>query len=191
MAERDFLGERRSQQEEEYFRKQDAELVAKMRQRAAAAAERQQMAESTGIADQEILQDLQALGYTVETVTLMHLLPFVEVAWADRSVSPRERELILEAARLRGITPGSPAYQKLMDWLTARPSDELFDHSLRAVRAMLEALPPEQRATSRNDLVAYSTSIASVSGGILGRGNKVSPEERAMLERIAAELDRD
>lgn len=55
---------------------------------------------------------------------------------------------------------------------------------------MLEALPPEQRAASRDDLVAYSTSIASVSGGILGLGNKVSPEERAMLERIAAELER-
>jgi DNA-binding phage protein len=190
MAEREFLGERRHAQEEEYFRNQDAQLVAKMRQRIAWAAERQQMAESTGIADQEILQDLQERGYTLETVTLLHLLPFVEVAWADRSVSPSERDLILEAARLRGITPDSPAYQKLTEWLTDRPSDELFDHSLRAVRAMLEALPPEQRATSRDDLVAYSTSIASASGGILGLGNRVSTEERAMLGRIAAELDR-
>lgn len=93
MAEREFLGERRSAREEEYFRNQDAELVAKMRQRAAAAAERQQMADRTGIADQEILQDLQALGYTLETVTLIHLLPFVEVAWAEpgRSLGGSER----------------------------------------------------------------------------------------------------
>jgi hypothetical protein len=56
---------------------------------------------------------------------------------------------------------------------------------------MLEALPPEERAAGRDGLLAYSASIASVSGRILGLGRNVSREERAMLERIAAELGRE
>ena len=33
------------------------------------------MAERTGVADEEILRDLEALGYTPETVVLLHLVP--------------------------------------------------------------------------------------------------------------------
>jgi hypothetical protein len=189
VAEREFLGDRRRQEEEEYFLRREQELIGKLRQRTRDASTRQSMAERTGVADQEILADLESLGYTPETVMLLHLVPLLQIAWAEGNVSEREKALILEAARARGVEPGSAAETQLLSWLTTRPSDDHFDRTLRAIRAILEAQPAEQREAGERDLLAYCTAIATASGGILGFG-KVSPEEQKVLARISEEMQR-
>lgn len=189
MAERDALGDRRRTQEEEYFRKQEKELIEKMRRRAGEEDNRRRMGEQMGVADEEILHDLQALGYTAETVMLLHLLPLVQMAWAEGSVSDRERDLITEAARSRGIEASSPADRQLTSWLTNRPSDDFFERTLRTIGALLQARPVEEREASQRDLLSYCAAIASASGGILGFG-RVSDEERQVLARISQELER-
>jgi hypothetical protein len=189
MSDKEFFGDRRRAQEEEYFRKREQELIEKLRRRGEEAATRKAMAERTGVADEEILQDLQALGYTPETVMLLHVVPLVQVAWAEGNVSDREREMIVQAARSRGIAAGSEADRQLASWLTARPSDDFFDKTLRAIGAMLEGRPAAERDASQRDLLSYCSAIASASGGILGFG-KVSDEERQLLARISQELER-
>lgn len=189
MAESDAFADRRRAQEEEYFRKREKELIEKLRRRAEEDASRRRMMERTGVADDEILQDLEALGYTPETVMLLHLLPLVQMAWAEGGVSGRERDLIIEAARARGIEDGSAADRQLSNWLTKSPSDDFFERTLRAIGAILQARPSDEREASRHDLLAYCTAIASASGGILGFG-KVSDEERHLLARISQEMER-
>ena len=148
MTDKDAFKERGRALEEEYFRRKEQELIAKMRERAAAEAERRQIGEKTGVADAQILQDLQELGYTADTVSLLHLVPLVQMAWAEGHVSMRERDLIIEAARARGIESGSPADRQLAGWLAVRPSDELFNTTLRAIGAMLESRPEAEREAS-------------------------------------------
>lgn len=191
MTDRDPFGDRKRGQEEDYFRRRDQELIAKMRRRAEVEAERRRMAEATGIADEEVLRDLQELGFTPESVRLLHLAPLVQIAWAEGKVTARERELILKVARLRGVEEGQPTYQKLAEWLDHRPSEEFFQGTLHVLRAMLMALPPQQREASQRDLVSYCTQVAAASGGIFGLSSKISEAEQASLERVAAELQRD
>ena len=188
MPERDAFADRGRGLEEEYFRKREAELVEKLRQRHAADATRQQLSEQAGVADTEILQDLQELGYTPETVSLLYLVPLVEVAWAEGGVSDRERELIVEAARARGIEAGSTADALLTEWLTTEPSEQVFERNLRVIRAILAARPEAEREASRSDLLSTATAVAEASGGVLGF-RAVSPEERALLARISRELE--
>lgn len=188
MSNKDAFAERERALEDEYFRRQERELIEKMRRRQAADAERRQMAETVGVADEELLQELQQLGYTRETVVLLHLLPLVQVAWAEWGVSARERDLILGVAKLRGVEPGSAAYDQLINWLEQRPTEEFAEKTLRLIGAMLQASPPEKRDAAERDLIAYCTQVAEVSGGMLGFANKVSASERAMLEHIVAEL---
>lgn len=188
MTERDTFGERRQTQEEEYFRKREQELIQKMRQRAATDAARQQLAEQSGIADSEVLQDLEALGYTPDTVRLLHLVPLVQMAWAEGGVSDRERTLILDAARAGGIDDGSVAAHQLAQWLASRPTDQFFETTLRAIGALLEGQPVADRDAAQRDLLAYCTAIAAASGGVLGRG-KVSDTERQLLRHIGLELE--
>ncbi len=189
MTDQDAFGTRRKALEEEYFQKRERELIEKLQQRAQETAGRQRLAERTGVADEEILKDLQELGYTPETVMLLHLLPLVQMAWAEGGVSERERSLIIEAARARGVPEGSEADRELAKWLEKRPSDDFFEKTLRAVAAMLQAVPPEEGEAGRRNLLSYSSAIASASGGILGFG-KVSAEELQVLSRITQELER-
>lgn len=189
MSPRDAFADRAKGLEEEYFRKREQELIEKLRARAAAEEELKQLGEQAGVADAEILQDLRDLGYTPETVMLLHLVPLIQTAWADNGVSERERTLITDAARARGVAAGSPADQQLAEWLTSRPSEQLFEQTLRAIRAFLAARPATEREASRRELLSYSTAIATASGGVLGMGS-VNAEERALLARLTEELER-
>jgi hypothetical protein len=189
MTERDAFADRGRALEEEYFRKREQELIEKLRRRAAVEAERRQLGVQAGVSDEEILQDLQDLGYTPETVMLLHLVPLVQMAWADGRVSERERALIVEAARARGVEVDSHADRQLADWLMSRPPERLFDRTLRAIRAFLQASPAGERQASEHELLSLCTAIASASGGLLGMG-AVSAQERALLARLTSELER-
>ncbi len=190
MAERDMFHAREHWLEETYFRKRDQELIEKLHQRRARESERQHMAKSTGITDPAMLEELQADGYTEETVALLPLIPLVEVAWAEGGVADREREMILEIARSRGIEPGHKAFDQLTQWLEKRPSDRFFKATLHAIGLMLETLPPAERRSSREDLLAYCNQIAElVAGGILGRA-QIGDQERGLIAHIAEEIGR-
>jgi hypothetical protein len=189
MADKEFLGDRRRKEEEEYFRRQEEQLIEKLRQRRAADAARRDMTERTGVVDQEILGDLETLGYTPETVGLLFLLPLVEVAWADGTISHNERVLVVEAARARGIEAGSAADQQLAGWLDAPPSADFYQNTRRAIGAILHGRSAEQREADQRDLLSYSLAVAAASGGILGLG-KVSNDEKQVLTRLTRELER-
>lgn len=187
VTDRDAFAERGRSLEEEYFHRKERELIEKMRVRAAADDQRRRLGETAGLADEEVLHDLQDLGYTPETVMLLHLIPLIQTAWAEGGVSQKERDLIVRAARSRGITEGTPCDQQLNMWLSKRPSDEMFEKSLRAIRTILQAQPADARAASETDLLSLATAIAGASGGIVGFG-AVSAEERQILAHISDEL---
>ena len=188
MSEKDIFVEREHWLEEEYFRKKNQELIEKMHERQAHEADRQRMAEATGISDQEVLEALYDLGFTADTVGLLHLVPLVEVAWAEGGVADRERDLIFKVAASRGVEPGSVAHRQLSQWLDARPSERFFENTLRAIRVVFDLLPADQRVASRRDLITYCSQIAEVvEGGILGRG-RITDEERMLIAHIATEI---
>jgi hypothetical protein len=187
VTDRDAFAERGRSLEEEYFHRKEREVIDKMRVRAAAEEQRRRLGEKAGVADEEVLNDLQALGYTPETVMLLYLVPVIQTAWAEGGVSEKERSLILKAARSRGIDEGTPCDQQLNMWLSKRPSDEMFEKTLRAIRTILQAQPAVEREESEKDLLSLATAIASASGGIVGF-RAVSDEERQILTHINDEL---
>ncbi len=180
------LGDRGRAFEEDYFRKRDRELIEKMRKASAAEDARREMGSRTGLQDPAMLQELQALGFTPDTVALLPLVPLVQIAWAEGGVSDTERKQIVQLARARGIDEGSAADRQLAAWLSSRPAPDVFTHASRLIRAMLDA-PASDHSLSADDLVKYCEKIAAASGGVLGI-NRVSPEERALLSTIARDL---
>jgi hypothetical protein len=184
----DAMAKRGKGLEEEYFHRKEQELIEKLRQRRQAKAQMMELAEASGIPNEDILKTLQELGYTRDTVSLLHLVPLVSVAWADNKVSGPEREMILEAALLHGVMKEGAAYQQLTDWLTHRPSDEFFEQTLRVVAGLAGADGPDGTRINRDELLELCTRVAAASGGIMGLGNKISPEEQALLDRLATQL---
>nr|MBA3949577.1 hypothetical protein [Acidobacteriota bacterium] len=161
MSDKDAFKERGKALEDEYFHRKERELIEKMRAKARVDAAQQELGTHTGVADPQILADLHELGYTAETISLLHLVPLVQMAWAEGQVSRREHDLIIEAARARGIESGTAADTQLQGWLTTRPSDALFTTTLRAIAAMFASRSDEERAAGEKDLLSYLTSIAS------------------------------
>jgi hypothetical protein len=188
MTDHDSLHERGRALEEEYFRKKDRELIEKMQAAARDDEARKGLSARTGLQDPELLRELQALGFTPETVSLLPLVPVVQVAWAEGGVSAGERTALLKLARARGITENSAADLQLQDWLSTRPDDSVFASATRLIRAMIAGQGPEVAGLTADDLVKYCEGIASASGGIFGFINRISPEEREILDSIAAVL---
>jgi hypothetical protein len=188
MTEKDIFTERGRSLEEDYFRRKDKELIEKMRKAAAAEQTRSELGKRTGLADPELLKDLEALGFTPETVILLPLVPIVQVAWAEGGVSDAERHLIVKLARARGIGEGTAADAQLMQWLDQRPSDRVFVDATRLIGAMLEAPGHPGISVTADDLVKQAESIASASGGMLGIIGRISAEERGILTTLAAQL---
>jgi hypothetical protein len=187
MAENDFLDDRRRASEEDHFRRKDRELIEKMRQAAAAERARSEMSARTGLQDPELVKDLQELGFTPETLSVLPLVPIVQMAWAEGGITPAERSLLVALARERGIAEGSPADRLLVDWMARKPSEAVFAKAARLIRAMLDSGAPDAGSLSADDLIKYCESIANASGGILGIG-KISADERATLAKIVAAL---
>ncbi len=173
--------------EDEYFRRKDRELIEKMRKAAEADQARQELEAASGLRDPELLQELQALGFMPDTVILLPLVPIVQVAWAEGSVTDAERALIVKFARERGVAPGSPADVELAAWLGERPSDDVFTRATRLIRAMLDQPAAPGPRLEIDDLMRHCEEIAAASGGVLGF-RKVSSEERALLAQIEAAL---
>jgi len=187
MTDGDFLDDRRRASEDDYFRKKDRELIEKMRLAAEAERATTELRTRTGLSDPQLLKTLQELGFTPETIAVLPFVPIVQMAWAEGGITSAERDLIVTLARERGIDAGSAADALLADWMARRPSDALFAHATRLVRAMLDAGEAQASAWSADDLIKYAESIAAASGGLFGLG-KVSAEERDTLGKITAAL---
>ena len=186
MADKDILAERGRALEEDYFRKKDKELIEKMRSAATATEACVEMGKKIGLTDPEMLQELESLGFTPDTVVLLPLVPVVQMAWGEGGVTPAERSLIVRLARARGIQEGEAADRQLSDWLDRRPGGHVFAQATRLIRAMLAG--PGHGDLNADDLVKYCQSIADASGGMLGIVGRVSAEERQLLATLADEL---
>lgn len=187
MTENDGITNDARAREEEYFRRKDRELIERMRQSAKADQARSELEERTGIHDPAMLQELQELGFTPDTVSLLPLVPIVQVAWAEGGVSPEERTLIVQFARERGIGAGTAADNQLAAWLNSEPGEDVFARATRLIRAMLDNPSSGGADLGIDDLIRHCEEIAAASGGVLGF-RRISAGERALLGKIEAAL---
>lgn len=187
MPDQDIFGQRGRALEEEYFRKKNKELLEKLHRAATQDQSRRDLGAKAGTDDPEVLKELEALGFTPETVTLLPLVPLVQMAWAEGGVTGAERTLLVKLARERGIAEGSAADRQLVNWLTDRPRPEVFARAMPLIGAMIGASSSRQESFTTDDLIRQCEAIAAASGGMFGI-NKISAEERALLAAIAAGL---
>jgi hypothetical protein len=181
----ELLSGRKRAQEEDYFQKKDRELIDTLQRQAKAQAQLRELGERVGITDPEISRELAELGFTPETVTLVPLIPVLEMAWAEGEVTSGERKMVVELARARGVDADSAADRQLAEWLNRRPDESVFRRAGRLIGALFAA--GGRFEMTPDDIIKYSEAIADASGGLFGI-RRVSSEERATLGRIANEI---
>jgi hypothetical protein len=177
--------------EEEYFRKREQEFIAAIRRREARQGEIKELGEKLGISDPGVIEAILDLGFSGQLSTLIFLAPVVRMAWADGSVSPEERKMIVELARKDGVGEQSVADLVLAEWLEKKPSEAFFYDTLLAIRAVLLAIPRQRADARRNEIISRSKALAVAPEGILHRGAEILESEQRLLDSIETELSRD
>ena len=187
---KDMLRDRERGEEQAYFRQQDAKLIAKLRQKAQLSEIAHALAEKLRVDEPALLERIQKLGVTLDTGSAFILAPLVEVAWVDGNVSDAERDTILRIAKQRGVAPGSADYSQLLDWLTHRPSDEVFRTAIEAIRIGLSVLPPDESEQRIATLIKACEDVAQSKGWLaeLLRLDGVSDAESAVIAAIRRHL---
>lgn len=190
-AKDDAFTRRSRKTEDDYFRKKEQELIEKLKEKKSREAARKDLSAAVGVTDEGILQCLEELGYDRDAVCVLHLFPLVAVAWADGEVSAKERLKIVEIARAWGIAEGEAADRKLREWLDQRPEEITIQRSLQVIRDIQRFRPDPKQRHYHDRILGLCEQVAEASGGFLGIGKKISPEERAAMERLARELSTD
>ena len=184
-----ILGDKVRTLEDEFFRKEDQRLTARLRELQDKGASREALGKVSGIKNEAILDKLLQLGIRAEVVAALALVPLVEVAWADGSIDERERREILARAEKSGIAVGTTNHALLQSWLERRPEPKLLSAWIHMVEGLCEHMTPEQVRTLRADLIERARAIASASGGLLGVG-KVSAAEADMIQQLESAFGR-
>ena len=183
------LEERKNSLEEEFFRKQNADAIARLRTAQDRTQAREAMAATSGISDTAVLDRLIDNGLNPASLAALALVPLVAVAWADRKVEDKERRAVLEAAARAGLAPGTAEHELLDSWLRQSPPPSLLATWAEYARALASNMEAGDRLEFRDTLLARVEAVATAAGGgFAGRGSKVSDAEQAILRSVEEAL---
>lgn len=188
---KDAFKDRERGLEEDFFRKSDAKLIEKMREKASLDEVVAELAKVLQVENPELLRRVIDLGINLSTGSALVLAPLVQVAWAEGKVTDKERETVLRLAARRGVEKGSPAEAQLLGWLDRRPDDAVFQAAIEVIKAGLSHLPSNEREERIATLVQACREVSEASGGIakaLGVGSGVSTEEQSVLDVVSGAL---
>ncbi len=173
-----------------FFEDRDQELLdfLEYEMKATDQQEQEQMLIKAGIDNPEVLRTLKRLGVTSESMTAFMLLPLVRLAWADSKMQDSEFESILKAASDDGIAYGTPSYRLLSRWLDEKPTEKMLDAWTKYAQAVARELDEASLDAFRNATLGRARRVAQASGGFLGLGERVSENERHVLQDLAHAL---
>ncbi|MFN0007181.1 MAG: hypothetical protein ACKVXR_04670 [Planctomycetota bacterium] len=176
--------------EEDFFRREDQRLLARLRELREAENARETLSQATGITNATVLDKLLALKIQPEIIAALRIVPLVEVAWADGSLDEKERAAVLSGAQEAGISADSAAYLLLETWLARKPEPHLLAAWTTLVQGLTESLPEAEAKKLETSLMERVRRVAGASGGVLGLGSKVSKQEAAVLEKLLKVFER-
>jgi tellurite resistance protein len=173
------------EEEEKYIKRMEAQKLEEQRRERQLEAlklkEREKVREQLKTSE-EVAEEALELGFDSTTARVLPLVPMIEMAWADGTVTSGENQRVLEIADQLGLEPGEPAHNFLKMMLFDRPSDLFFERVNRVIAHLIEDNPEEWEGKS---VVEFSKEVAEASGGFFGLFDSISEEERRLLEEFA------
>jgi hypothetical protein len=185
----EFLGDRKKALEDSFFAKENSRLLERIRADSTTKTAVEGLKHISGIADEEVLRHLVQMRITPDTWTAISLVPLVEVAWADGKIDDKERKAVMAAAEANGVLPATPAYELLESWLVRRPDARLLDAWGEYIVELCSAFGPSERAAVKEKIIGRAREVAQATGGFLGFGPRIGPEEEGMLRELAKAFD--
>ena len=130
---------------------------------------------------EDVAAEALELGFDATTSSVLPLIPLIQVAWVDGTMTESEAKKVLEIAKARNVhAPEALEFLNMM--LAKRPSAVFFERTDRVI-AHIIAQDPSNEATS--DILELAKAVAEASGGFFGLKNPVGVEEKALLAELA------
>jgi hypothetical protein len=174
-----------SDEEDKYFKERELEQLAKARREQQLSAIRQSEREEVQDVLQssdEVAAEALDLGFDSETARVLPLVPVIQMAWIDGSVSGAEADKVVELARGFGIDVDTPAHNFLTLLLGEQPSQIFFERVNRVIEHLVEEQPDYWRDKSVVDL---AKEVAEASGGFFSLTSPINSDERNLLDQFA------
>src|SRR5690554_499680 len=173
------------EEEEKYIQQQEREKLLELRRQKQLEAIRQQEREAIAASlntRDDVAAEAMALGFDAETARILPLVPMIQMAWADGTISTAESDKVLELARRFGIADQSSASNFLKMLLEEQPTDLFFSRANIVIAHLIDEDPNGELGQNVMD---WSKAVAAASGGFFGLTNPISNEEGALLEDFA------
>ncbi len=121
-----------------------------------------------------------------EDRTLLFLIPLVQMAWAHGAISPREKQVIFDAAREEGIDHRSSLNDTLDKWLVYQPSRQFYDECLGLIKNTLQTMTVKEREQKREKMFECCRTVAAAAGGksLMDVNHHISLEEKELLAML-------
>ncbi|MCO8121893.1 hypothetical protein NHH03_09110 [Stieleria sp. TO1_6] len=183
MSPTDAIHRRGQALEDAYFQRVDQELLQKLRDADARSEKLQELAQATGLRDDQVANHLLDAGINVTNIAALTLTPLVFVAWASGSVTEQERQTVISEALRRGVNSNPLAFQLLQQWLQTRPSPDLWTAWKEYAGSLHQSMPTGTDDKFAQGLLEQAIAVAEASGGVLGVG-KTSPAEQRVIDEL-------
>lgn len=123
-----------------------------------------------------------------DELSLLFLIPLVQVAWAHGAISPREALCIFEAAREDGLDPTHWFNEKLDSFLIYQPSTKFFEDCLALMKQSLAAMSVRERKELTNRLLGRCEKVAAAAGdkSLMDVDHRITADERRLLDELNA-----
>jgi Glu-tRNA(Gln) amidotransferase subunit E-like FAD-binding protein len=180
----------RNSLEEAFFAQRDSVLIENLKQMRRMEQSKEALSRVSDIRNDAVLQKLVELEVRPETLASLTVVPLVEVAWADGKIDQVEKEAVQKAVHQVLPKDATIDLELVERWLESKPPNELLTAWIHYIEGLCEELGDEERAALKKELIGQAQSVASASGGFLGLTSKVSPQERAMLDKMSSAFDK-
>jgi len=184
MFETDALHRRGQALEDEFFHRVDEKLREQLRDSLERKKQRERLSAATGFTDEQLLDHLIDGGFQATTLAALALVPAVFIAWADGSVTAKERQAVLAAALDRGLEHEPTAMQMLHAWLNKHPPRSLWTLWKEYAEGLHDSVSATLADLLMKEILRTATSVAEASGGTLGFG-KISEAEQKILDDVS------
>jgi hypothetical protein len=145
-------------------------------------AAKQQLADQSGIADDELLGRLVDFGFTIETLPALQLAPIAFVAWASTTVTEQESQAAITAIYETDLFHRPAAVAQIQGWLDEHPTQALWDLWQDFTVEHLLQLTASEQTLMAERLLRQATQVALASGGFAGLGSVCFAENRILQQ---------
>ncbi|MBN1128580.1 MAG: hypothetical protein JXA71_06315 [Chitinispirillaceae bacterium] len=178
-----FLEVQRRQLEDAFFQEQDKVLIENLKKMQKMKETRETLGKVSGIHNEKVLEKLVELDVRPETLAPLSVIPLIEVAWADGSVTAEEEAAVLKAAGEKGLSGGGIEFKLLEEWLEHKPPKKLLDAWIHYMEGLCDKLTKKEKEAMKKEVIGSARAVAEASGGVLGI-NKISRREKAVLDTM-------